>query len=74
MSRDNLKKEIKAEKSLLTTLSSCCNSMRGGMQQKERNGEGGVKRAEEIEKQRVALAGPGGAVTHSSCTGLDGVA
>lgn len=28
-----------AEKDLLTTLSSCCNSMRAGMQQKERNRE-----------------------------------
>lgn len=32
-------KEKIAEKGLLTTLSSCCNSMRAGMQEKERNGE-----------------------------------
>lgn len=43
----------KAEKDLLTTLSSCCNSMRAGMQQKGRNGSkrGEGKRAEEGERE-----------------------
>lgn len=35
-----------AEKNLLTTLSSCCNSMRAGMQQREREGLGGGEGAE----------------------------
>lgn len=44
----------KAEKGLLTTLSSCCNSMRAGMQQKGRNGEseGGRGREQRRERER----------------------
>lgn len=70
--------ERKAEKGLLTTLSSCCNSMRAGMQQKGRNGElgegGGERGTEqrresksqsERERERlwVALVGPGSIVS-----------